>query len=66
MENHPIATRAAWIDARKQLLAKEKELTRLRDELSQKRRDLPWVARHTGQDTLDDLVGVDPLGLALE
>jgi predicted dithiol-disulfide oxidoreductase (DUF899 family) len=43
MENHPIATRAAWIEARKELLAKEKEFTRLRDQLSQKRRDLPWV-----------------------
>jgi predicted dithiol-disulfide oxidoreductase (DUF899 family) len=43
MDNHPIATRAAWIEARKELLAKEKEFTRLRDQLSQKRRDLPWV-----------------------
>jgi predicted dithiol-disulfide oxidoreductase (DUF899 family) len=44
MENHTIATRDAWIEARKELLAKEKEFTRLRDQLSQKRRDLPWVA----------------------
>src|SRR5260221_333840 len=43
MENFKIATRAAWIVARKELLAQEKEFTRLRDELSQKRRDLPRV-----------------------
>jgi predicted dithiol-disulfide oxidoreductase (DUF899 family) len=42
MQN-PVVSHAAWIDARKQLLAKEKEFTRLRDELSQARRDLPWV-----------------------
>ena len=33
-----------WIEARKELLKKEKEFTILRDELSQQRRDLPWVA----------------------
>jgi predicted dithiol-disulfide oxidoreductase (DUF899 family) len=33
-----------WLTARKSLLAKEKEFTRLRDELSQHRRDLPWEA----------------------
>jgi predicted dithiol-disulfide oxidoreductase (DUF899 family) len=32
-----------WLAARKALLAKEKELTRLRDELSEERRALPWV-----------------------
>jgi predicted dithiol-disulfide oxidoreductase (DUF899 family) len=42
MENHKIVSHDAWVDARKQLLAKEKELTRLRDQLSQQRRDLPW------------------------
>jgi hypothetical protein len=31
-----------WIKARKELLAKEKEFNRLRDELSQERRELPW------------------------
>jgi predicted dithiol-disulfide oxidoreductase (DUF899 family) len=33
-----------WITARKELLKKEKEFTILRDQLSQQRRDLPWVA----------------------
>lgn len=31
-----------WIAARKELLAQEKEFTRLRDELSDSIRDLPW------------------------
>lgn len=33
---------AEWLAARKALLAKEKEFTRLRDELSRERRELPW------------------------
>ncbi len=33
---------AEWLAARKQLLAKEKEFTRLRDELSRQRREMPW------------------------
>ena len=36
-------TREAWLAARKELLAKEKELTRLRDELNAERRDLPMA-----------------------
>ena len=31
-----------WIEARKQFLAKEREFTHLRDELSRQRRELPW------------------------
>jgi predicted dithiol-disulfide oxidoreductase (DUF899 family)/uncharacterized damage-inducible protein DinB len=31
-----------WLAARKKLLAKEKEFTRLRDELSRERREMPW------------------------
>ncbi|MGO8972733.1 MAG: DUF899 domain-containing protein [Steroidobacteraceae bacterium] len=37
-----IVSREDWMTARQALLAKEKEFTRLRDELSQARRDLPW------------------------
>jgi predicted dithiol-disulfide oxidoreductase (DUF899 family) len=40
---HRIVSRDEWLTARKALLAKEKELTRLRDRLSAERRDLPWV-----------------------
>ena len=42
-ESHKIVSRDEWIAARKQHLAKEKELTRLRDQLNAQRRDLPWV-----------------------
>jgi predicted dithiol-disulfide oxidoreductase (DUF899 family) len=43
MEPHKIVSQDEWIEARKQFLAKEKEFTRLRDELSRERRELPWV-----------------------
>lgn len=40
---HPnVVSHANWIEARKQFLMKEKEFTRLRDELSGQRRELPW------------------------
>ena len=42
MTQHKIASRNQWTEARKALLEKEKEFTRLRDELSRQRRDLPW------------------------
>jgi predicted dithiol-disulfide oxidoreductase (DUF899 family) len=40
---HPIVSHDEWIAGRKRLLAKEKELTRLRDQLAAERRALPWV-----------------------
>jgi predicted dithiol-disulfide oxidoreductase (DUF899 family) len=40
---HRIATRDEWLAARKLLLAKEKEHTRVSDELNRQRRELPWV-----------------------
>ena len=43
MTDHHIATREEWLDARLALLDSEKELTRLNDELTKRRRDLPWV-----------------------
>jgi len=43
MEQHPIVNQEQWIAARKELLAKEKEFTRLRDKLNAERRALPWV-----------------------
>jgi predicted dithiol-disulfide oxidoreductase (DUF899 family) len=42
LENHEVVSHREWIEARKELLKKEKEFTRLRDQLSQWRRDLPW------------------------
>ena len=43
MDNHKVVSQAEWLAARKELLRAEKDFTRLRDGLSQKRRDLPWV-----------------------
>ncbi len=43
MKQNQIVTQDEWLVARKQLLTKEKELTRLRDQLSAERRQLPWV-----------------------
>ncbi len=40
---HQVVSRQEWIAARKELLAKEKELTHLRDQLAAERRALPWV-----------------------
>jgi predicted dithiol-disulfide oxidoreductase (DUF899 family) len=40
---HRVVSREEWLDARKALLAKEKGLTRLRDQLAAERRALPWV-----------------------
>ena len=44
MTDHTIATREAWTAAREALLAREKEHTRMGDELAEQRRELPWVA----------------------
>jgi predicted dithiol-disulfide oxidoreductase (DUF899 family) len=62
-ENHPVVSRQQWIEARTQLLAREKQFTRERDELSAARRALPWVRiteryefeRARGKATLADL-----------
>jgi predicted dithiol-disulfide oxidoreductase (DUF899 family) len=43
MTEHTIGTRAEWAAAREELLAREKEHTRLSDELARQRRELPWV-----------------------
>jgi predicted dithiol-disulfide oxidoreductase (DUF899 family) len=43
MAGHAIVSREEWRAARKTHLAREKEFTRLRDQLSAERRALPWV-----------------------
>ncbi len=43
MTAHTIVSRKEWLAARKALLAKERELTHLRDRISAERRALPWV-----------------------
>ncbi|HKT74430.1 MAG TPA: thioredoxin family protein [Steroidobacteraceae bacterium] len=63
MTEHRIVSREEWVSARLRLLAKEKELQHLRDELSAERRKLPWERVEksyvfdgpSGQETLDDL-----------
>jgi predicted dithiol-disulfide oxidoreductase (DUF899 family) len=42
-ENHRIVTKDEWLAERTALLAHEKELTRLRDQISRERRALPWL-----------------------
>lgn len=43
MTSHTTGTREEWLAARAKLLEREKELTRMGDELARQRRDLPWV-----------------------
>jgi predicted dithiol-disulfide oxidoreductase (DUF899 family) len=43
MTDHRVASRDQWLAAREALLAREKEHTRMGDELAQQRRELPWV-----------------------
>jgi predicted dithiol-disulfide oxidoreductase (DUF899 family) len=43
MTDHKIGTREEWLAAGEQLLVREKEHTRLGDELARRRRALPWV-----------------------
>ncbi len=63
MKPNAVVSRDEWLAARKQHLIKEKEFTRLRDELSRHRRELPWVRVEKdyvfdtpgGKQTLSDL-----------
>jgi predicted dithiol-disulfide oxidoreductase (DUF899 family) len=63
IDNHPVVSHDAWTEARKQLLAREKEFNRLRDQLSADRRALPWERVEksyafegpSGRETLADL-----------
>jgi predicted dithiol-disulfide oxidoreductase (DUF899 family) len=63
MVRHAVVSRKDWLTARKALLVKEKRFTRLRDQLSQERRQLPWVKVEkdyvfdgpNGAETLSDL-----------
>lgn len=40
---HPVASREEWLEARKALLAREREVTHELDALRAQRRQLPWV-----------------------
>lgn len=43
LRQHEIVSRENWLVARRDLLQREKEMTRLRDQLNAARRALPWV-----------------------
>lgn len=63
MKENKILPHDKWVEARKALLAKEKEFSRLRDELTAQRLALPWekvekeyvFEGHDGRRTLSDL-----------
>jgi predicted dithiol-disulfide oxidoreductase (DUF899 family) len=65
MTEHAVVNHDEWVAARRQLLAREKEFTRLRDDLSAQRRALPWervekqyvFESKRGRQTLADLFG---------
>src|SRR6202521_821780 len=42
MVAHKVVSHDEWVGTRKKHLAKEKEFTHLRDQLSRERRELPW------------------------
>jgi len=44
MARHKVVSGGEWLKACRRLIAKEKEFTRLRDQLSRQRRELPWEA----------------------
>jgi predicted dithiol-disulfide oxidoreductase (DUF899 family) len=46
MKLNRVVSRDEWLNARKQLLLKEKEITRLTDEINEERCKLPWVKIH--------------------
>jgi len=41
--DHTVVSQSQWLRAHSDFLAKEKELTRLGDELARQRRQLPWT-----------------------
>ena len=63
IEKQRIVSQDEWLEARKKLLEKEKQFTRLQDELNLERRSLPWVKvtkeyifdGPSGKETLGDL-----------
>jgi predicted dithiol-disulfide oxidoreductase (DUF899 family) len=63
--SHDVVSDEEWLSARKKLLAREKQLTRLRDEVATERRALPWqrvtkpyaFEGPAGRETLAELFG---------
>ncbi len=44
MNEHTVVGHEEWVEQRRRLLGKEKEFTRLRDEMTRQQRALPWEA----------------------
>ena len=65
VKEHKVVAQKQWLAARKSLLAKEKKFSRLRDQLNQQRRNLPWEKVEkayrfdgpNGQEALAELFG---------
>jgi len=63
LDAHRVVSREEWISERTAFLAKEKEFTKFRDEISRQRRELPWeeIEKNyafdgpAGRETLNDL-----------
>src|SRR5919204_661599 len=55
MTEHKVLSRDEWTDAREELLVREKEHTRLGDELARQRGELPPIARQNATATGTDV-----------
>jgi predicted dithiol-disulfide oxidoreductase (DUF899 family) len=63
MNDYKVGTPQEWAEARAELLKREKEFTRMGDELARQRRKLPWVAveKHYRFETEDGTKSLDDL-----
>jgi len=65
MTEHNVVSEKEWLEARKALIARERELTHMRDKVAEERRAMPWVKIEkdyvfdgpSGKVTLIDLFG---------
>jgi predicted dithiol-disulfide oxidoreductase (DUF899 family) len=65
IEGHEVVSEGAWLDARRELLEKEKEMAHKLEELNRERRTLPWTRTDkeyvfdgpNGRETLAELFG---------
>src|SRR5437879_11171085 len=65
MATHKVVKHEEWLTARKKHLTKEKEFTRMRDQLSRERRELPWELVDK-QYTFQGGRGAEPLSGGIE
>ena len=55
IKDHPVVSHEEWLSARTAFLAKEKEFTRLRDELTEQRRALPCASLSATSEKYTDM-----------